>query len=55
MASIEIILRVDDGKIINQSIQTRYELSLGGERLSEIEEAVEGVCPEESVQKILRV
>lgn len=49
MASIEIILRDDDGKFISQSIQTRYELSLGGVRLSEIEEAIEVVCHEESV------
>ena len=41
MASIEIILRDDEGKIINQRIRNRYELSLDGERLSEIETAVE--------------
>ncbi len=41
MASIEIILRDDEGTIINQRIRNRYALSLGGERLLEIEPAVE--------------
>lgn len=42
MASIEIILREDDGKIINQRTQKRYGLSFGKARIGEIEEAVEG-------------
>jgi hypothetical protein len=42
MASIEIILRDDNGKIINQKTQKRYSLGLGKERIAEIEEAVEG-------------
>ena len=42
MASIEIILRDDDGNIINQKTQKRYSLGFGKERIAEIEEAVEG-------------
>lgn len=42
MASIEIILRDDDGNIINQKTQKRYSLSFGKARIAEIEEAVEG-------------
>ena len=42
MASIEIILRDDEGNIMNQKTQKRYDLGLGKERRTEIEEAVEG-------------
>jgi hypothetical protein len=42
MASIEIILRDDDGNIINQKTQKRYSLGFDKERIAEIEEAVEG-------------
>lgn len=42
MASIEIILRDEHGKIINRKTRKHYELPLAGERLSDIEEAVEG-------------
>jgi len=42
MTSIEIILRDNDGNIINQKTQKRYALSLSKERIGEIEEAIEG-------------
>jgi hypothetical protein len=42
MARIEIILRDDAGKIINQKTQKRDELGLNKGRIGEIEEAVEG-------------
>jgi hypothetical protein len=42
MASIEIILRDDDGRIIHQRTQKRDALSFGKERIGEIEAAVEG-------------
>jgi len=42
MASIEIILRDDEGNIINQKTQKRYDLDLSKGRIGEIEEAVEG-------------
>jgi len=42
MASIEIILRDDEGNIINQKTQKRYALRPGMEQIGEIEEAVEG-------------
>jgi hypothetical protein len=42
MASIEIILRDDEGKIINQKTQKRYALHLSKGRIGEIEAAVEG-------------
>jgi hypothetical protein len=41
MASIEIILRDDEGNIINRKTQKRYGLIPGKERIVEIEEAVE--------------
>lgn len=43
MGSVEIILRDDDGKIINQRTKRVYEVDLGGETLHEIEGAVEKV------------
>lgn len=42
MANIEIILRDDEGNIINQKTQKRYALSLDKGRIGEIEAAVEG-------------
>jgi hypothetical protein len=42
MASIEIILRDDEGNIINQKTQKRYVLNVNKGRIGEIEEAVEG-------------
>ena len=42
MASIEIILRDDDGNIINQKTQKRYAFSPGKGYIGGIEEAVEG-------------
>jgi galactokinase len=42
MASREIILRDDHGKIINQKTSRQYALGSQVERISEIEEAVEG-------------
>jgi hypothetical protein len=42
MASLEIILRDDEGKIINQTTQKRYALRVRKGRIGEIEEAVEG-------------
>jgi hypothetical protein len=41
MASIEIILRDDHGNLLNQQTQQQYHLSVGGERLSDIEAAIE--------------
>jgi len=43
MASIEIILRDNDGNIINQKTQKRSVLSLDKGRIGEIEAAVEGL------------
>lgn len=42
MASIEIILRDDEGKMINQKTQKEYILNLSTGGIEEIEEAVEG-------------
>ena len=42
MASIEIILRDDEGNIIKQTTQKRYALPVSKGRIGEIEEAVEG-------------
>ena len=42
MASIEIILRDEEGNIINQKTQKRYTLRCRTGRIGEIEEAVEG-------------
>jgi hypothetical protein len=42
MASIELILRDDDGNIINQTTQQRYALPVNKGRIGEIEDAVEG-------------
>jgi hypothetical protein len=42
MASIEIILRDDEGNMINQKTQKQYVLNLRKGRIGEIEEAVEG-------------
>jgi len=42
MASIEIILRDDEGNMINQKTQKRYTLRCCTGRIGEIEEAVEG-------------
>jgi hypothetical protein len=41
MASIEIILRDDEGNLINQKTQKQDALSLSKGRIGEIEEAVE--------------
>ena len=41
MASIEIIMRDDEGNIISQKTQKRYGLSMNGDKLSSIEDAVE--------------
>jgi hypothetical protein len=42
MASIEIILRDDEGKIIGRKTQKQYVLNVSKGRIGEIEEAVEG-------------
>lgn len=42
MASIEILLRDDEGHIINHKTQKQYTLNLSKGRIGEIEEAVEG-------------
>jgi len=42
MASIEIILRDDEGNIINQKTQKRYAFHLGKGRIGDIEASVEG-------------
>jgi hypothetical protein len=42
MASIEIILRDNEGNIINQKTRKQYALSFNKGQIGEIEEAVEG-------------
>jgi hypothetical protein len=42
MASIEIILRDDEGKMIGQKSQKQYVLPVNHGRIGEIQEAVEG-------------
>jgi hypothetical protein len=42
MASIEIILRDDEGNIIGRKTQRHYALKVSKGRIGEIEEAVEG-------------
>lgn len=42
MASIEIILRDDEGNIIGQKSQKQYALNVSKGRIGEIEEAIEG-------------
>lgn len=41
MAQIEIIIRDDNGTIIQTEKKLTYELDLGGEKFTEIERAVE--------------
>jgi hypothetical protein len=41
MAQIEIIIRDDNGNIIQTEKKLSYELNLGGEKFTEIERAVE--------------
>lgn len=43
MASIEIILRDDEGHILNQKTQKRYALRLDQGRIGESEAAVAGL------------
>jgi hypothetical protein len=42
MASIEMILRDDEGNIIGRKTQKQYALNVSKGRIGEIEEAVEG-------------
>ena len=42
MASIEIILRDDEGKMIGKKSKKQYTLNVGKGGIGEIEEAVEG-------------
>jgi hypothetical protein len=42
MASVEIILRDDDGNIIGRKTQKQYALTVNKGQIGEIEEAVEG-------------